>query len=337
MKSITCTQCGFVSWAAPEGRCKSCGQFLTAAQPAYQQAPAGSWGPQGSQGSWEQQQHDQASWDQQGAQGSWEQQGAQDSWGQHDQQGQWGPQEQQGHWEQQGAPYYSYGAPTKKSQGMATASLVIGVIGIFTFGLLAVGAIIGLILGVVALKRTSRQPSVYGGRGVAIGGIVTNALGVLTIFPLAIVLAIAVPNLLAARRAANEASAINGLREIIAAESTYASTAGAGSFGTLAELGQSNLLDKSLAGGFRNGYRFRVVAFDGGCEARAMPLTYGQTGFRSFYASCDGSDVRGADKNGGPAEETDPLLGSPSFGVPDEFYDPSLRTAPPNPRLIPQR
>ncbi len=334
MKSITCTQCGFVSWAAPEGRCKSCGQLLAAPQAAYQHAPAGSWEPQSHQGSWEPQQDAQGSWEQQGAQDSWQPHDAQGQWGSQEQ---WGPQDQQGQWEQQGSPYYSYGAPPKLSTGMATTSLVLGVIGIFTFGLLAVGAIIGLILGVVALRRTSREPSVYGGRGVAIGGIVTNALGVLSIFPLALVLAIAVPNLLAARRAANEASAIGGLREIIAAESTYASTAGGGSFGTLAELGQSNLLEKSLADGFRHGYRFRVVAFDGGCEARAMPLTYGQTGFRSFYASCDGSDVRGADKNGGPAEETDPLLGSPSFGVPDEFYDPAIRTAPPNPRLIPPR
>ncbi len=326
MKSITCTQCGFVSWAA-EGRCKSCGQPLPVAQPAYQHAPQGSWEPQSAPGSWEQEQP--------GAQGPWEQQGPQDSWGQHDPQGQWEPQGQQGHWEHQGAPYYSYGAQAKKSQGMATASLVIGVIGVFTFGLLAVGAVVGLILGVVALKRTSREPSVYGGRGVAIGGIVTNALGVLSIFPLAIVLAIAVPNLLAARRAANEASAISGLREIISAESTYASTVGAGSFGTLAELSQSNLLEKKLAGGYRDGYRFKVVAYEGGCEALAMPMTYGQTGVRSFYASCEEGDIRGADKNGGPAEDTDPLLGSPVYGMPEDASAPRLRAVPPGPVLIP--
>jgi len=137
MKSITCTQCGFVSWAAPEGRCKSCGQFLAAAQPAYQHAPAGSWEPQGAQPSWEQQQGHHASWEQQEAQGSWEQQGSQDSWGQHEQH--WGPQDQQGHWEQQHAPYYSYGVQPKLSKGMATASLVLGVIGLLTFGLVQIG------------------------------------------------------------------------------------------------------------------------------------------------------------------------------------------------------
>lgn len=331
MKSITCTQCGFVSWAAPEGRCKSCGQILGAAQPAYQHAQ-GSWEPQSHQSSWEPQQD---------AQGSWEQQGAQDSWQPHDAQGHWeseehwGTQDQQGQWSQQHEPYYSYGVQPKQSKGMATASLVLGIIGIFTFGLLAVGAVVGLILGVVALKRSNREPSVYGGRGVAIGGIVTNALGVLTIFPLAIVLAIAIPNILASRRAANEASAIHGVREIIAAEEVYASTDGGGSTGTLAELSKGDLIGKELAGGFRHGYRFRVVAFEGGCEVRAMPMTYGQTGVRSFYASCGDPEVRGADKNGGPAEETDPRLDSPDFPLPERSYDPAQRGVRPNPMLMP--
>lgn len=321
MKSITCTQCGFVSWAAAGGRCKSCGQPLPVTEPVYQPAQS-SWEPQGSQGSWEQQ----------GAQDSWEQHDPQDAW---EPQGQWDAQGQQGQWEQQGAPYYSYGAQAKKSQGMATASLVLGVVGIFTFGLLVVGAIVGLILGIVALRRTSREPSAFGGRGIAIGGIVTNAMGALSIFPLAIVLAIAIPNLLAARRAANEASAIGGLREIVSAQSTYASTVGAGSFGTLAELGQNNLLEKNLAGGFRNGYRFKVVAFEGGCEARAMPMTYGQSGVRSFYASCDGAEVHGADKHGGPAEDTDPTLGPPTFEMPEDAFDPRQRGVPQDPLLIP--
>jgi hypothetical protein len=213
---------------------------------------------------------------------------------------------------------------------------VLGIIGLFTFGLLVVGALVGLVLGVKALKRANSEPSVYGGRGVALGGIVTNSLAILTIFPLAIVLAIAVPNLLAARRAANEASAINGLRELVAAEGVYSSTTGAGSFGTLAELGAGDLIKKELAGGFRNGYRFKVVAFEGGCEVRAMPMSYGQSGVRSFYVSCDEGEVRGADKNGAPAEESDPLLDSPSSRLPERSFEPPLRRiVPPAPRLLP--
>jgi ribosomal protein L37E len=326
MKSITCTQCGFVSWAAPEGRCKSCGQPLAVAQPAYQHAQA-AWGPQGPQGAWEPQ----------GAQGSWEQQGSEDSWGQPDPQGQWEPQGQPGQWDYQGAPYYPYGAQAKQSKGMATASLVLGIIGLLTFGLLLVGSVVGLILGIRALRKASSEPSAYGGRGVALGGIVTNSLGILTIFPLAIILAIAIPNLLASRRAANEASAVRGVREIVAAEELYASTDGGGSTGTLAELSKGDLIGKELAGGFRHGYRFKVVAFEGGCEVRAMPMTYGQTGIRSFYASCAEAEVRGADKNGGPADETDPRLDSPAFRLPERSYDPSQRGVRPNPMLMPMQ
>mgnify|MGYP001770890182 FL=1 len=51
-----------------------------------------------------------------------------------------------------------------------------------------------------------------------------------------IIAAIAIPNLLASRRAANEASAISTLRTIVSAEATYQSTAGAGQYGNLVNL-----------------------------------------------------------------------------------------------------
>jgi prepilin-type N-terminal cleavage/methylation domain-containing protein len=48
-----------------------------------------------------------------------------------------------------------------------------------------------------------------------------------------IIAAIAIPNLLASRRAANEASAISALRTIGTAQSTSSSTLGDGDYGTL--------------------------------------------------------------------------------------------------------
>src|SRR5947199_8572376 len=58
-----------------------------------------------------------------------------------------------------------------------------------------------------------------------------------------IIAAIAIPNLLASRRAANEASAISSLRTIGTAESTYSSTLGSGAYTDLATLGTNQLLD----------------------------------------------------------------------------------------------
>ncbi len=62
-----------------------------------------------------------------------------------------------------------------------------------------------------------------------------------------IIAAIAIPNLLASRRAANEASAISTLRTIGTSESTYSSTLGFGKYGGLDDLEAAKLVDASVA------------------------------------------------------------------------------------------
>ena len=72
-----------------------------------------------------------------------------------------------------------------------------------------------------------------------------------------IIAAIAIPNLLAARRSANEGSAISSLRTVHGAQMTYSSTAGAGQYGTLAQLNTANLIDAVLSGATgKSGYLF---------------------------------------------------------------------------------
>ena len=66
---------------------------------------------------------------------------------------------------------------TGQRKGLAIASLVLGLIGLLTFGLFGVGAMIGLVLGGVAIWKATKQPSEYGGRGIAIGGVIANAVG----------------------------------------------------------------------------------------------------------------------------------------------------------------
>ena len=61
-----------------------------------------------------------------------------------------------------------------------------------------------------------------------------------------IIAAIAIPNLLAARRSANEGSAISALRTLHGAEMTFASTQGNGNFGTGAQLQSASLIDSAL-------------------------------------------------------------------------------------------
>ncbi len=64
-----------------------------------------------------------------------------------------------------------------------------------------------------------------------------------------IIAAIAIPNLLASRRAANEGSAQQSLRTIHSSEATYQSTAGGGSYGTFPQLGPDATRPGGVAGG----------------------------------------------------------------------------------------
>jgi type IV pilus assembly protein PilA len=71
-----------------------------------------------------------------------------------------------------------------------------------------------------------------------------------------IIAAIAIPNLLASRRAANEGSAQQSLRTMSSAEATYQATAGNGSYGTVANMVAQSLVDATLGGGTKSGYKF---------------------------------------------------------------------------------
>jgi type IV pilus assembly protein PilA len=75
-----------------------------------------------------------------------------------------------------------------------------------------------------------------------------------------IIAAIAIPNLLASRRAANEGSAQQSLRTMSSAEATYHATAGSGSYGTVAELQSQQLIDTVLNSGVKSGYNFTTGA-----------------------------------------------------------------------------
>ena len=132
----------------------------------------------------------------------------------------------------------SNGAPRHVRRGYAIASLVLGILSIPTIGLLLVGAMTGVILGVVALVKANREPEEYGGKGMAITGIVLAAVSIL-IMPMVIgiVAAIAIPSLLRARVSANEAAALGDVRTVIAAEAAY-QTENAGYFDRLECLGK---------------------------------------------------------------------------------------------------
>jgi type IV pilus assembly protein PilA len=104
---------------------------------------------------------------------------------------------------------------------------------------------------------------------------------------IAIVAAIAIPNLLASRRAANEASAISSLRTIHSAQATYQATTGGNVdyAAALTDLSGSNLIDTALASGTKSGYAFTNTTASGIYCAEAHPVTAGTTGDRFFSVS----------------------------------------------------
>ncbi len=76
-----------------------------------------------------------------------------------------------------------------------------------------------------------------------------------------IIAAIAIPNLLAARRSANEGSAVSTLRTIHGGQMTYQATKGNGSFGTFTALAGESILDQSFtaAAPIKSGYTFSTA------------------------------------------------------------------------------
>jgi type IV pilus assembly protein PilA len=201
-------------------------------------------------------------------------------------------------------------SPQGQKKGLAIFALVLGILGFMTFGLLGVGAITGIILAVIAMNRAGRQPWIYGGRSIAIAALVLNITSLTMTVPIGIIAAIAIPNLLASRRAANEGSAIHTLRTVSAAEATYQSLFQR--YGTLQELASEQLIDPALSGGLKNGYKFSLEITKNadnleGYNLVGVPLTYQSTGRRSFFINETGV-IRAADAQGGPSTEFDPPL-----------------------------
>ena len=201
----------------------------------------------------------------------------------------------------------------KLKSGLAIASMVIGIVGLVGS---CVGAFIltpiGLILGIIALVKANKKSFEYGGKGFAIAGTVLNSLGILL---LPVILAIAIPNILAARRAANEASAISIVKTIAGAEQTFRAASGKGRCGDLKSLQAANLIDPVTAGGQKNGYNFIVINLPtlyGDCAITATPVSTSH-GNRSFYYSTEDNVLRAANKKGLSANSNDlPLEGEKS-------------------------
>jgi prepilin-type processing-associated H-X9-DG protein len=114
---------------------------------------------------------------------------------------------------------WSSGRPAPTS-GLATTSVVLGILGLFSFGLLALA---GLMMGIVSLGQIDRSTGRLQGRGVAIGGIVVSALTLALMFVLVpISAAILFPVFAQAREKARASVCISHMRLVGSAMLMYA-------------------------------------------------------------------------------------------------------------------
>lgn len=178
--------------------------------------------------------------------------------------------------------------PTGQAQtsGLAITSLVLG---IFFFILPA--AILGIILGHIARSQIRDSAGRIKGAGMALAGLVLGYVGV-SIIPLLIIAAIAIPNLLRAKMAANEASAVGSLRTLVSAAAQFQvdhnrypdalENLGPADGGKPTEQG-ADLIDATLASGRKSGYLFFYRSVDSAYTINADPVTAGTTGARHFF------------------------------------------------------
>lgn len=199
-----------------------------------------------------------------------------------------------------GPPASSVSLPGQQPQtsGKAVASMVLGLC-IFILGFLT--GIPAIIFGHMAKSEIRRSGGKLQGDGMALAGLILGYLSVVFIPFILIIAAIAIPNLLRAKMAANEAGAVGSLRKVITAVVAYNYTYGHGFPESLNQLGPSpdgsapsagaaGLLDADLATGQREGYIFTYQASssrgDGVLDTfrcNADPISPGTTGVRHFF------------------------------------------------------
>ncbi len=131
-----------------------------------------------------------------------------------------------------------------------------------------------------------RPPKKFGGLSLT-GFTLVEIMIVVAI--IALLAALAIPNLLRVRLDANEATAEAALRTINTSAQSYRAVSTAFP-GSLSELSSANppYIDSVLGTGAKNGYNFSIISTSNTFSATARPQAYGQSGKRSFFVDESG-------------------------------------------------
>jgi type IV pilus assembly protein PilA len=203
------------------------------------------------------------------------------------------------------APLASAAATTAPGQGPTSGKAIVSLIcGVFSF--LLPSAIVAVIFGHLSLSEINRSAGRIRGKGMALAGLILGYLGI-SVIPILIIAAIAIPNLLRARMAANEGSAVGVLRTYNTAMLSYVtacpkmgypqSLANLGPGAAAGDCERAGVLDGALGTDHpsKSGYFFRYTPAEpdghgqvAGFTVTADPITEGDTGVRHFYTDQTG-------------------------------------------------
>jgi hypothetical protein len=99
-------------------------------------------------------------------------------------------------------------AASAKMSGIAVTSLVLGILGVFTCG---VTALVGLILGIIAMVKVKNSGGRLGGNGIALAGTIVSAI---FLFLIPFYAALMLPALAAAKQKAQSINCANNLKQL---------------------------------------------------------------------------------------------------------------------------
>jgi type II secretory pathway pseudopilin PulG len=195
-----------------------------------------------------------------------------------------------------GAPGTGY-APTgeQTTSGKAIASLIMGILVFIPFS-----AVAAIILGHVALSEIQKSAGRLKGQGLATAGLILGYSEIVVIPVILIIAAIAIPNLLRAKMAANEASSVGAMRTYNMAIVSYAEKCPQQGYpASTVKLGpgagdcdSANLIDRALAGPMpsKSGYVFHYEPGAPDATGKVMsytitadPVQENTTGIRHFF------------------------------------------------------
>ena len=118
-------------------------------------------------------------------------------------------------------PSPSIPAAPKKPNGLALASLILGILSLLACGVGIIFSIPGVICGILGIKRVKNSGGTQTGQGLAVAGLVMSTVSLVMLPVIGLMAAIAIPNFVKARETAQRSACQANLRNINAGKDVW--------------------------------------------------------------------------------------------------------------------